>query len=90
MVALITNTRTQETKAISLIEWYPTWVPTIHTLEQAADQIIKLIAGTYPKAYKIIHNRENHISIMAGNVTKCIFDLHTVEELNEDDDSFLC
>jgi hypothetical protein len=90
MFAIITNTRTKENKIISLIEYYPGCAPTIHTLEQAADRIIKLIAGTYPKAYKIVHNRENHIAIMAGHITKCIFDLHKVEELNKDDDSFLC
>ena len=89
MFALITNTRTKETKSISLLEWYPGWAPTILTLEQAADRFIKRIADIYPKAYKLVHNRENHISIMAGNITKCIFEIRTVEELNDCDDSFL-
>ena len=90
MVALITNTRTKENRVISLEEYYPGWAPRQITLEQAADKILKRIASTYPKAHKLIHNRENHISIMAGNVTKCIFDIHVIEELNDYDDSFLC
>lgn len=90
MVALITNTRTKENKVISLLEWHVGQNPNCITLEQAADRIIKRIACTYPNAYKLIHNSENHISIMAGNITKCIFDIRTVEELKDYDDSFLC
>jgi hypothetical protein len=88
MIALITNERTKETKAISLIEYYPGCAPTIHTLEHAADQIIKLIAGTYPKAYKDIHISRNRISIISGNCTGCIFEIEMVEELKDCDDSF--
>lgn len=90
MVAIITNERTKENKVVSLLEWQAGQNPNRITLEQVADRIIKRIACTYPRAYKLIHNRENHISIMAGNVTKCIFDLHMVEELKDYDDSFLC
>ena len=90
MVALITNERTKENKVISLLEYHAGRNPKQITLEQVADQIIKRIACTYPRAYKLIHNRENHISIMAGNVVKCIFDIHLVEELKDYDDSFLC
>lgn len=90
MVALITNTRTKEHKVISLLEWYAGQNPTTITLEQAADRIIKRIACTYPKAYKLIHNRENHISIMAGDIAKCIFEIRAVGELQDYDDSFLC
>jgi hypothetical protein len=89
MVALITNTRTKERKAISLLEWHAGRNPNTITLEQAADRIIKRIACTYPKAYKLIHNRENHIDIMAGNITKCVFEIRAVEELRDYDDSFL-
>lgn len=81
MVILITNNRTKENRVISLQGQI--------TLEQAADQFIKRIACNYPKAYKLVHNRENHISIMAGHITKCIFDIHAVEELKDCDDSFL-
>ena len=88
MVALITNTRTKENKVISLLEWWPGQNPSTITLEQAADRIIKRISCTYPNAYKLIHNCETHISIMAGNITKCIFEIRAVEELR-DDDSFL-
>jgi hypothetical protein len=87
MVALITNARTKEQKVISLLECPESHNPII--LEQVADQFIKRIASTYPKAYKIVHNRKNHISIIDGNVTKCIFDINMVEELNDCDDSFL-
>ena len=89
MVALITNTRTKENKVISLLEWHAGHNPNTITLEQAADRMIKRIACTYPRAWKIVHNRENHISIMAGNVTKCIFEIRAVEELRDYDDSFL-
>lgn len=60
------------------------------TLEKVADKIIKRIFTTYPKAHKRIFNRENHISIMAGNIVKCIFEIRAVEELTDYDDSFLC
>lgn len=89
MFALITNIRTKENKVISLLEWHAGQNPNLITLEQAADRIIKRIACTYPRAWKIVHNAENHISIIAGNVTKCIFDLRAVEELKDNDDSFL-
>lgn len=88
MFALITNTRTKENKVISLLEWHAGCNTNRITLEQVADLVIKQIAAPYPKAYKLVHNRENHISIMAGNITKCIFDIHLVEKLNVYDDSF--
>ena len=80
MSALITNTRTKEVRYVNL---------NTNTLEQIADRLITNIACTYPKAYKLVHNSENHISIMAGNITKCIFELHAVEHIEESDDSFL-
>ena len=89
MIALITNTRTKEVRYVDLVVWYPGWNPTTITLEHVADHFIKQIASIYPKAYKLVHNRENSIDIMAGNVTKCIFELRAVEHLKDSDDSFL-
>lgn len=88
MVAIITNTRTNERKYINLNNWGSPLNQI--TLEKVADKIIKRISAVYPKAHKRIFNRENHISIMAGNATTCIFEIRAVEELTEYDDSFLC
>ena len=60
------------------------------TLEQVADRLIKRIACTYPKAYKLVLNKDTAIDIMAGNVTKCIFEIRRIENLKDYDDSFLC
>ncbi len=90
MFAIITNTHTNESKFINLLEWCSGLNPNQITLEKAADKIIKRISATYPKAYKHIFNHENHISIMAGNVVKCIFEICAVEELKDYDDSFFC
>ena len=88
MVAIITNTCTNESKVINLNEWRS---PLNNiTLEKVADKIIKRISITYSNAYKKIYNRENHISIMTGNTVKCIFEIRAVEELTDYDDSFLC
>lgn len=87
MIAIITNTRTNERKYINLIDWHSGFQ---FTLEKVADKIIKRISAAYPKAHKRIFNRENHISIMAGNATTCIFEIRAVEELTDYDDSFLC
>ena len=89
MIALITNTRTKEARYVDLVECYPGWNPREITLDQFADRFIKHLASIYPKAYKLIHNRENSIDIMAGTVTKCIFELRAVEHLKDSDDSFL-
>ena len=89
MVALITNTRTKENKVISLLEWHAGHNPNTITLEQAADRIIKRIASTYPKAYKLVYNSGNHICIMGGDIPQCIFEIRAVEELRDYDDSFL-
>lgn len=57
MFAIITNTHTNESKFINLLEWCSGLNPNQITLEKAADKIIKRISATYPKAYK-------HISTM--------------------------
>ena len=90
MFVLITNTRTKEVRYVDLVKWYPDCNSNTIALEQVADRLIKRIAATYPKAYKVVHNSQNHISIMAGNVTKCIFDIKAVEHLKDYDDTFLC
>lgn len=86
MFCLVTNTRTNEVRSIKLTEWTDGDNPI--TLEQAADNLIKRISYKHPKAYKLIHNPNKHISIMAGNVTKCVFELQLVEPLKDYDDSF--
>ena len=90
MFAIITNTHTNESKFINLLEWCSGLNPNQITLEKAADKIIKRISVTYPKAFKKIFNRENHISIMAGDFVTCIFEIRAVEELTDSDDSFFC
>ena len=88
MIALITNTRTKEVRYVDLIEWIPGWNPREITLEQVADRLVKQLASVYPKAYKLVHNRENSIDIMAGNITKCIFEIRAIEHIKDSDDSF--
>ena len=88
MIAIITNKHTKERKYVSLPKAHVGSNPNQIALEQVADRIIKRIAATYPKTYKVIHISKNHISIMSGNVTGCIFDIHMVEELKDWNDSF--
>ena len=86
MATIIINTSTNKSKVINLNEWRSSF--NNFTLEKVADKIIKRISATYPKAYKKIYNRENHISIMACNAVTCIFEIRAVEELTDYDDSF--
>lgn len=79
---IVTNCRTKENRILDLHEG--------RTLNDAADYIVKRIEATYPKAYKLVHNAQNHITIMAGNVTKAVFDLKVLENLKDYDDEFLC
>ena len=88
MIAIITNTRTNERKYINLNNWGSPLNQI--TLEKVADKIIKRISVTYPKAFKKNFNRENHISIMAGDFVTCIFEIRAVEELTDYDESFFC
>ena len=90
MNALITNTRTKEVRLVEMLEWHAGCNPNRITLEQVADRLIKRISATYPKAYKLIYNADNHIDIMAGNVTKCVFEIRLIENLKDYDDTFLC
>jgi hypothetical protein len=90
MDALITNTRTKEVRLVPMLEWHAGFNPNSITLEQVADRLIKRIACTYPKAYKLVLNKDTAIDIMAGNVTKCIFEIRRIENLKDYDDSFLC
>ena len=89
MIALITNTRTKEVRHVDLVEWWAGQNPSTITLEQVADRLVKRIAATYPKAYKVVVH-DKLINIIAGNVTKCIFEVLMVEHLKDYDDSFLC
>ena len=90
MIALIVNTRTKEVRHVEMIEWHAGHYPNTITLEHVADRLIKLIAATYPKAYKFFVIPEKHINIMAGNTTKCIFEVKLIEALKDYDDDFLC
>ena len=88
MFCLVTNTRTNEVRSIKLTEWPTGDNPIPITIEQAADKLIKRISYKYPNVYKLIHNPNKHISIRAGNVTRCVFELQFVEQLKDYDDSF--
>lgn len=89
MIALITNYRTKEVRYVNLVDQYPGWSPKTITLEEVADRLIKRIAHVYPKAYKVIVY-DKLINIIAGNSTKCIFELRCVEKPKDYDDTFFC